>query len=154
MVGEDGDLDRVVSEDSPPAPHLGSLVAVEEGAPPTEVPFQTGDSGLRAGAPLDQAGEPAASLHGGSRRAGLAFAGDGHHLHSENDQRGIHGSLAITPIGGDRFGRLAETSGDPADGGDEHRDVGRVADHDLMINHDPIRVVDHLGLVAELDRAA
>jgi hypothetical protein len=43
---------------------------------------------------------------------------------------------------------------DPPDGGGQQRGVGWVADHDLMFEHDPVGVVEDLGLVAELDRGA
>lgn len=43
---------------------------------------------------------------------------------------------------------------DPLDGWGQHRGVGRVAGLDVVVDHDAVFVVDDLGLVAELDRAA
>ena len=41
---------------------------------------------------------------------------------------------------------------DPFDGWGQQRAVGRVADMEAVIHHDPVRVVEHLAQVAELDR--
>jgi hypothetical protein len=74
--------------------------------------------------------------------------------HAEVGQLLVDTGLAVATVSGHRPWHVPGAGDDPPDGGGQQRGVGWVADHDLMFEHDPVGVVEDLGLVAELDRGA
>jgi hypothetical protein len=100
-----------------------------------------GDARLRARAPLDQLDERTSPLDLLAGGAGLAPPGDGHAFDAEGFQLGVDLGLAIAPVSGHRLGRSTEAGGDAGDGGDQHGRIGRVADHDGVVQHHAVGVI-------------
>jgi hypothetical protein len=121
---------------------------------PAEAVLQAADAALAAGAPLDQPTEATPALDQPAGGTGAASARDGHPSHAKVGQLLVDGRLAVAPVGGHRPWRLPGMGDHPPNGGGHQRRIRRVADHDLMIEHDPVGVVEDLGLGAELDRPA
>ena len=86
--------------------------------------------------------------------AGLALAGNDNGLDAEVFQFGVAGGLAVATVGGCLLRDAAEAFADAPDRWGELFGVGRVAGLDVVIEHEPVFVVDDLGLVAELDGLA
>jgi SAM-dependent methyltransferase len=72
VLDQDRDLDGVVGQHPEPAPGLGALKGVEQGAVEAVAAFEVGDPALAAGAPLDQPAEPSGALDLAAGLAGLA----------------------------------------------------------------------------------
>src|SRR5207247_482596 len=144
----------VVGKHPVATPALGALDAVQQGASPAEAVLELTDAAFAAGAPLHQPTKAAPSLDRLAGTTGAALAGNGDPGHAKVGQVLVDGGLAVATVGGDRPWRLAGVGDDPRDGGDQQRRVGWVADHDGVVEHDPVGVVGDLGLVAELDRVA
>ena len=64
----------------------------------------------------------------------------------------VDAGLAVAAVGGDDAGFAAGASDHPFDSGFQPGPVGRIARPHVVVQHDPLVVVDELGLVAELDR--
>jgi len=88
----------------------------------------------------------------GRRR--LALAGDDHGAHAKVEQLLVDLRFAVAAVRGDRAHHLPEQGLDTPDRRGQHRRVGWVALVHAVIEHDPVDVVDDLGLVPELDRLA
>src|ERR1700730_14994314 len=144
-VDQAADFYAVVGEDPVSAPGSGAADAVHEAATPAEVAFQARDTTLAAGAPLDQLDETGATLDDPAGRALTAFADDGDLLDAEVLHVGGDLGVAVAPVGGHRPRGPADQFFDPGDGGGEQGTVGRVADQLLVVQHDAIDVVDHVG---------
>src|SRR3984893_6305042 len=147
---ESADLDRVVSEQAPPAPGLHAGLAVHERAGPFPVTFEGRDTAFGSGAPFDQLAEPAAPLNFLAVGAGLASAGDGHLPDTEGFDVGIDFGFPVAPVGGDCVRGSPETFDDPLEGGLEHGGVGRGALYYDVVDHDTVGVVYDLCFVPEL----
>ena len=87
-------------------------------------------------------------------QGGAGFAlGRKHHLaNAEFAERFPDGRFAIAAVGGDRVGDDVGPLADALDRRSEHGGVGWVADEDGVVDDDAVLVVDHLGLVTELNR--
>lgn len=137
-----------------PAPDPRAVDAVHPGPVPAVAVLEIADASLTAGAPFHQLPESPRVLGGAADRSRLALARDRHPSDAELVQFLVHHGLAVAAIGGHRPGNPARPGRDPLDRRGQQRRIQWVANLDLLIEHDPVRVVGHLRLVAELDRLA
>src|SRR6478609_3029359 len=151
---ESADLDEVVGEYPVSAPGSGSVDAGEFGAVPSVAAFHVIDPSFASGAPLDLVAECSPVFELAARCCWFALARDCHTSHTKIVQVAVHRCLAVAAVGSDRAGRVAGASGDPCDSRSQLRGVRRVPDLDVVIENDPVDVVDDLGVVPELDGLA
>src|SRR5271166_5839383 len=144
------DLDEVVGEDAVSAPGSGSVDAGEFGAVPAVSALDVVDPSFAPGAPFDLLAEGSPVFELAARRSGFALARDRHAAHAEVVEIAFHRRLAVAAVGGDRPRCASGASGDPCDCRGQLRGVGRVPHLDIVIEDDPIDVVDELSFVAEL----
>jgi hypothetical protein len=111
-----------------------------------------GDAALASGAPPDQFTELGRVLDLLAGFAGSAFAGNRYGCHAEVFQLLVGGGLAVAAVGGHLTGDPAESVVDTFDRGHELLGVGRMTGLDVVVEDQPIFVVDDLGLGPELDR--
>src|SRR6185437_16584855 len=83
---------------------------------------------------------------------GGGLAGNGYRAHARGVQVFLDRGLAVAAVGGDRAGHLAGPAADAFDGRHELRAVGGGAAFHAVVHDDAVVVVQHLGLIPELDR--
>jgi len=71
-------------------------------------------------------------------RAGRALAGDRDLGHAKLAEDVVHGGLAAVPVGGRRPGHPSGPLADLPDRQRQQRRIRRVADPDLVVQHDPV----------------
>jgi hypothetical protein len=76
-----------------------------------------------------------------------AACGDRDPLDPDGPKLVVDRGLDVAPVGGHRWRDAAGSDCDPLDGGDQHRSVRRVADLDVVVEHDAAGVVEDLGRV-------
>src|SRR4051812_47346448 len=141
-----------MGKDGLAGPDPRPVEAVQAGAVPAVAAFEAADSALATGAPLDDSAKGRAVLGGLTGLAGSALAGDDDGPDSEVVQVVLHAGLAVAAVGGNGV-RVAAGAGDhPGHGGRQLRGVRRIALIDGVVQDDSVVVVEHLALVAELDR--
>lgn len=127
-------------------------------APADSVPsvsaFEGADSAFAAGSPFHGASERRSVFDRPSGLRGFASAGDHHVLDPEVVEVVFDLLLAVAAVGGHGAWRAAGALDDPLDRGRELGRVGGVALFDGVLQDHAIGVVDHLGLVTELDGLA
>src|SRR4051794_31941259 len=151
-AGQGGDLDQVVGQDGLSGPDASTVEAVETGAVPAVAAFEAADPALAAGAPLDGSAERRSVLGGLAGLTGSALAGGDDGADSEVVQVVLDAGLAVAAVGG-HGARAAAGAGDhPRHSGCQLRGVGRIALIEGVVQDHAVVVVEHLALVAELDR--
>jgi hypothetical protein len=146
-------FDQVVDEHAVAAPDPGALEAVHPGRVPAEAVLEAADPPFAAGAPLDQPAKAPLALDQLAGGTGPALSRDGNPDHAKVGQLLVDAGLAIAPVASHRPWR-------PAGAGDHPLTREPAAAHPAgcrpgrVVEHDPVGVVEDLGLVAELDRPA
>jgi hypothetical protein len=135
-------------------PDPGALDAVHAGAVPAEAVLEAADPPLTPGAPLDQPAKAPLALDQLAGGTGPAAAWNGDPGHAKVGQLLVDAGLAVAPVASHRPWRPAGAGDHPLDRGTQQRRIRRVAHHDLVVEHDPVGVVQDLSFVAELDRSA
>src|SRR4051794_16289013 len=150
-VGQDPDLDQVVGQDRLPGPDACSVQAIEAGAVPAVSALEAADPALAAGAPLDRLAEGRTGFGGLSGPAGAAPARGARGSDTQLVWVVFDAGLAVAAVGGDGARAATGAGDDPCDGGSQVRCVRWIAPVEGVVEHHAVVVVEHLGLVAELD---
>jgi hypothetical protein len=153
FLDERGDLCGVVGEHAPPAPGACTVDSVDARAVPSPGVLEVRDAPsdpVRHLTSLQSAATTGALALG----VGAALSRDDDGLHPQGGQLIIDFGLAVSTVGGDGLRDLATQLDHATDGGGEERRVGWVADHDLVVEHDAIGVVERLGLFCRAPRNA
>ena len=137
-------------EDPLSGPDLGPCGAVDPGPVPSVSAFQATDPALAAGSPLHLPAERRPVFLDLSGLARFALAGNDNMSDCLVVQGVINARLAVAAVGRNGPGFASGAGADPFDGRGELGRVSGVALVQGVVQDDPVVVVDHLRLVAEL----
>ena len=138
-------FDQVVGEDAVSAPGSGSVDAGEFGAAPAVASFDVVDPSFGSGPPFHLVAEGSSVFELSARGTGFTRSWDRDATHSGLVQVVFDRRLAVTAVGGDRAWRVPGAGSDPFDRRGQLRGVGRVPDLNVVVEDDPVGVVDDLG---------
>ena len=125
---------------------------VDAGTVPAVAAFEVTDSAFAAGSPFDGAAEGSSMFLSTSGLRRFAFAGDDHVLDAQLGELLVDLGFAVAAVGGDAAWRAPGAFDDPLHRRGQLRRIGRIALLHRVIQHDPVVIVDDLGLLPELDR--
>lgn len=149
---EGADRDQVVGEHAVSDPGPGAFETADPAAVPAVAAFEVADPAFASGPPFDGAAERFSVFFGASILRRFAFARDQHILDAHLGELLVDGGFAIAAVGGDGARRASGALFHPRHRWRQLRRIGWVALLHSVIQHNPVIVVDDLGLVLKLDR--